>query len=212
MAVVKRMPQKTGRIRTERVRLILKAAEQEFAQHGYRGATVQRIADLANLPKPNVLYYFSNKQEIYDKVLNNILNLWDDKLNEFLPEDDPAQSLERYIRSKVEVSRKYPIASRIFASEIIHGGEQLSPTMKASTQQWVQNKVDIFQHWIDEGKMTQTDPLHLIFMIWGSTQHYADYEKQICFVMKKKKLPASVYEKAADTICDVVLRGCGLKA
>ncbi|KEQ16777.1 TetR/AcrR family transcriptional regulator [Endozoicomonas numazuensis] len=212
MAVVKRMPQKTGRIRTERVRLILKAAEQEFALNGYKGATVQRIADLANLPKPNVLYYFSNKQEIYDEVLNNILNLWNDKLNEFHPEDDPAESLERYIRSKVEVSRKYPTASRIFASEIIHGGQQLSSSMKTSTQEWVKNKVDIFQHWMDEGKMAHIEPMHLIFLIWGSTQHYADYEKQICWVMKKKKLPASEYEKAADTICNIVLRGCGLKA
>ncbi|WP_422136395.1 TetR/AcrR family transcriptional regulator [Endozoicomonas sp. ALD040] len=211
MAVVKRTPQKTGRIRTERVRLILKAAEQEFARHGFGGATIQRIADLADLPKPTVLYYFSNKQEIYDEVLNNILYLWNDKLNSFHPKDDPAESLERYIRSKIEVSRRYPTASRIFASEIIHGCQQLSPSMKDSTQQWFKNKTEIFQHWMDEGKMARVEPMHLIFMIWGSTQHYADYEKQICLIMNKKKLPASTYDQAADTICDIVLRGCGLK-
>ncbi|WP_252177563.1 TetR/AcrR family transcriptional regulator [Endozoicomonas sp. 4G] len=212
MAEVKPIPRKTGRIRTERVRLIMKAAEQEFARHGYGGATVQRIAELAHLPKPTVLYYFSNKQKMYDEVLNNILRLWNNELNHLHPEDDPAQSLERYIRSKVEVSRKYPIASRIFASEIIHGCQQLSPSMKASTQQWFKNTTDVFQHWMDEGKMLRMEAMHLIFMIWGSTQHYADYEKQICMIMNTKKLPASTYEKAADTLCDIVLRGCGLKA
>jgi TetR/AcrR family transcriptional regulator len=211
MAVAKQNAPKAGRIRTERVRLILQAAEQEFALYGYRGATIQRIADLAELPKPNILYYFSNKQEIYDEVLANILSLWNEKLDDISPEDDPAESLERYIRSKVEVSRKYPAACRIFTSEMLHGGQQLSPAMKASTQDWVESKTAIFQQWIDEGKMSAVDPMHLIFLIWGSTQHYADYETQICTVVRKKKLPKALFDQGADTICDVVLRGCGLK-
>ncbi|MGB1271524.1 MAG: TetR family transcriptional regulator, partial [Endozoicomonas sp.] len=99
---------KAGKPRQERVRIILKAAEMEFALNGFRGATVQGIADLAGLPKPNVLYYFANKQALYDAVLANVLDLWNRELDNILPEDDPALSLERYIRSKVEVSRKHP--------------------------------------------------------------------------------------------------------
>ena len=34
---------------------ILSAAEQVFSQHGYRGASLQAIADQAKLPKANIL-------------------------------------------------------------------------------------------------------------------------------------------------------------
>lgn len=211
MVVTETQQKKTGRIRSKRVSLILKAAETAFASHGFRGATVQGIADLADLPKPNVLYYFNNKQELYEAVLTNILDLWNRELNDIRITDDPATSLEKYIRSKVEVSRKYPTACRIFTTEVIHGSHQLSPVMKKSTQNWVNDKVAIMQTWIDQGRMRPVDPMYLLFLIWGSTQHYADYESQICSIMNKKKLTRSTYDQAADEICDVVLRGCGLR-
>ena len=44
---------------------ILVAAKAEFAQYGFEGARMQRVADRAALPKPNIHYHFKSKQQLY---------------------------------------------------------------------------------------------------------------------------------------------------
>lgn len=61
------MPQTKPETRAGNERNILAAAAQAFAQNGFRGATVQEIADLAELPKANVLYYFGSKAALYHR-------------------------------------------------------------------------------------------------------------------------------------------------
>ena len=47
--------------------LILEAALEVFSTHGFRGATLDQIANEAGLSKPNLLYYFAfrNRQPRY---------------------------------------------------------------------------------------------------------------------------------------------------
>ena len=65
-----------GHIRQRNRALILSAAEEVFAQQGYRGATTAAIAKKAGLPKANVHYYFGTKEALYRAVLEDILGLW----------------------------------------------------------------------------------------------------------------------------------------
>ena len=51
-------------IREHNQQQILVAAEQEFVLKGFRGATMQGIADRAGLPKANVHYYFKSKKNL----------------------------------------------------------------------------------------------------------------------------------------------------
>ena len=44
-------------VRAANVRRILTAAEGILAEFGYKGATIQQIADRAGLPKANIHYY-----------------------------------------------------------------------------------------------------------------------------------------------------------
>ena len=52
---------KTGKIRERNSENILAAAEQEFVLHGFKGTSMQAIADRAGVPKANIHYYFKNK-------------------------------------------------------------------------------------------------------------------------------------------------------
>ena len=61
---------RAGRIRDDNLQAIVSAAEVEFVQHGYRGASMQNIADRAGLPKANVHYYFKRKSNLYITVIN----------------------------------------------------------------------------------------------------------------------------------------------
>ena len=199
-----------GRIRQQNEEIILKAAEDEFARHGFKGTSMNAIALKAGLPKANLHYYFTNKLGLYIAVLSNIIELWDRTFNTLTAEDDPAQALSRYIRAKMEFSRQQPQASRVFAMEIISGGACLTEYFTQDYRIWFQGRAAVFQAWIDAGKMDPVDPVHLIFLLWGSTQHYADFATQICRVSGRSRLTRQDMQDASDNLIRIILKGCGL--
>ena len=199
-----------GRIRQQNEEIILKAAEDEFARHGFKGTSMNAIALKAGLPKANLHYYFTNKLGLYIAVLSNIIELWDSTFNNLSAEDDPAQALSSYIRAKIEFSRRQPEASRVFAMEIIGGGACLTEYFTQDYRTWFQGRAAVFQAWIDAGKMDPVDPVHLIFLLWGSTQHYADFATQICRVSGRTRLTRQDMQDASDNLIRIILKGCGL--
>ena len=199
-----------GRIRQQNEEIILKAAEDEFARHGFKGTSMNAIALKAGLPKANLHYYFTNKLGLYIAVLSNIIELWDSTFNNLSAEDDPAQALSSYIRAKIEFSRRQPEASRVFATEIISGGACLTEYFTQDYRTWFQGRAAVFQAWIDAGKMDPVDPVHLIFLLWGSTQHYADFATQICRVSGRSRLTRQDMQDASDNLIRIILKGCGL--
>lgn len=199
-----------GRIRQKNEETILAAAEEEFARHGFKGTSMNAIAVRADLPKANLHYYFSNKLGLYTAVLANILELWDSTFNHLTADDDPAIALAGYIRAKMEFSRRYPLASRIFAMEIISGGECLSTHFNQDYRSWFRGRAAVFEAWIAAGRMDPVDPVNLIFLLWGSTQHYADFATQIAFVTGRKRMSKQDFADAADNLIQIILKGCGL--
>lgn len=200
-----------SRIREKNHECILAAAEQEFALQGFQGTTIQKIAERAGLPKSNVLYYFSNKQRIYHTLFEDIMQRWNNVFSEIKPADDPADALAKFIRVKVAMSRTHPIASRLFAMEIIQGAPFLKDHLRTDMRDWVRDRAQVIQHWIDSGRMAPVDPVQLIFLIWSSTQHYADFQMQILMVENKAEYEQRDFDHAADFLVGVILRGCGLE-
>ncbi|WP_296269382.1 MULTISPECIES: TetR/AcrR family transcriptional regulator [unclassified Pseudomonas] len=201
-----------GRIRQKNERAIIQAAEDEFARHGFKGTSMNTIALKADLPKANLHYYFTNKLGLYIAVLSNIIELWDSTFNALSVEDDPGEALSRYIRTKMEFSRRNPQASRIFAMEVISGGQCLSEYFSADYRVWFRGRAAVFEAWIAAGKMDPVDPVHLIFLLWGSTQHYADFATQICQVTGRSRLTKQDIEEASNNLIHIILKGCGVKS
>jgi TetR/AcrR family transcriptional regulator len=158
---------------------ILDAALSVFAAYGLRGSRLDQIADTAGFSKTNMLYYVKSKDELYIQVLSRTLELWLEPLNAFDAASDPRQAVTGYIIRKLELSRDMPEASRLFAYEIMQGAPMLGRILRDDLKATVDSKVALMQRWIDEGKMAKTDPMHLIFMIWATTQHYADFATQM---------------------------------
>ena len=202
---------KQGSIREKSQDKILAAAQEEFIIQGYKGATVQAIADRANLPKANVLYYFKNKENIYHTVLERTLAMWDDAIGDIDPDHGPAVAIEKFIASKVQLSFKEPDASKIYAMEIIQGAQHLKDFTRTYLRKWVREKAALFQHWIDKGEMNNVDPVHLIFLIWSTTQHYADFETQILTIMNRGEYEEEDIEHISQFLCSVIIRGCGIE-
>ena len=201
---------KPGKIREKNVEQIIEAAECEFVLHGFKGASTQAIADRAGLPKANVHYYFKNKVILYNSVLENIIERWNSVLEDIQYDDDPAEVIENFIRTKVRLSYTHPRSSKIFAMEIIQGAPHLKDYIRSDLRDWVRERTKVINAWIEQGKMKPVDPVHLIFLIWSSTQHYADFETQILTVMNKAEYEEEDVEHITRQLTDIIMGGCGL--
>jgi TetR/AcrR family transcriptional regulator len=194
--------QKT-RIQSENEALILDAALEVFSAFGYRGSTVDQIAARCGLSKPNLLYYFRSKDEIYKAVLERTLALWLMPLQALDPAKDPVEELTRYITAKLDMSFANPQASRLFANEILHGAPKIEAFLKGPLKLLVDGKAEVINGWVKEGKLAPIDPYHLIFAIWAVTQHYADFAVQVEAVIGRKAAPDSVQQ----AVCQILLQG-----
>jgi len=198
-----------GRIRQQNEETILNAAAEEFARYGFKGTSMNAIALRAGLPKANLHYYFNSKLGLYVEVMRHILELWDTAFDDLTVDDDPAAALADYIRIKMEFSRRQPQASKIFAMEVISGCECLSEHFNQDYRNWFRGRAAVFEAWIAAGKMDPVDPMHLIFLIWAGTQHYADFSDQILRI-NGKRMTKNDFALATDNLVRIILKGCGL--
>ena len=195
------------RIQAENEERILDAGLEVFATYGFRGATVDQIAALAKMTKPNLLYYFRRKQDIYLAVLRRTLEMWLQPLQALGPDGDPAAEIAAYIDRKLEMSRDNPTASRLFAIEIMQGAPVLRDVLAGRLKKLVDEKAAVIHRWIGEGHLAPVDPYHLILMIWATTQHYADFEVQIRALLGSRIDRPAHFDTAKATLEQVFLRG-----
>ncbi|HAI48672.1 HTH-type transcriptional regulator RutR [Atlantibacter hermannii] len=158
---------------------ILQAGLSQFAKYGIHGATLEHIAECAGVSKTNLLYYFLSKDVLYIEVLKQILSIWLAPLRAFRRDLEPLAAIGEYIRLKMEVSRDYPEASRLFCMEMLQGAPLLMGELAGDVRPLVEEKSAIVAAWVAQGKLAPVDPHHLIFMIWATTQHYADFSVQV---------------------------------
>ena len=167
------------RIQKKNRETILDAALGVFSAEGYRGATLDKIAAEAGLSKPNVLYYFASKEAIYTELLSELLDTWLDPLRALDPDGDPIEELLGYMKRKLEMSRQFPRESRLFANEIVQGAPRIEDEITGSLKDLVDETAKLIDSWIASGQLAKIDPHHLIFSIWATTQHYADFDVQV---------------------------------
>ncbi|EHK68606.1 TetR family transcriptional regulator [Pseudomonas psychrotolerans L19] len=158
---------------------ILSAALDIFSRFGLHGASLDQVALQADVSKTNLLYYFSNKEELYVAVLRQLLATWLNPLRTFSEDQEPLDALRGYLLQKLEMSRDYPAESRLFCLEMVQGAPLLLPELQGSLHDLMDEKTRVIRAWIAAGKLAPVDPHHLIFSIWAITQHYADFRVQV---------------------------------
>jgi TetR/AcrR family transcriptional regulator len=190
-------PRPKTRIQREKQDLILDAALNVFSLHGFRGATIDQIAEAAGMSKPNLLYYFASKEEIHRRLMTSMLDLWLDPLRALDSEGDPIPELRSYIRRKIEMARDFPRESRLFANEMLQGAPHAIDVLEGELKVLVDDKARVIEDWMAQGKIARTDPYHLIFSIWATTQHYADFDVQVRAVLGRDRGGEGRFEDAA---------------
>lgn len=179
-AASRKNPTRIQRAKTE---AILAAALDVFATEGFRGATIDQIAEMAGISKPNLLYYFASKEDVHRTLLARLLDTWLEPLRQIDPAGDPQTEIGDYVRRKLEMSRDFPRESRLFAGEILQGAPRIEAMIRGPLRDLVDEKAGVIRGWAENGQIAPVDPRHLIFSIWAVTQHYADFDAQIRAVL-----------------------------
>ncbi len=195
--------------RKEAEALILSAAEKVFAEAGFGGATMQLIADVAGLPKANLHYYFPTKELLYRQVVQKIFQIWLQAADIFDQAEGPEEGIGAYIDAKMEISRRHADGSKVWASEVMHGAPVIQDYLETTLTDWTNGRIDVIERWISEGRMAQIDPRHLLYMLWATTQHYADFGHQIDTLNGGAPLDDKQWEAAKSNIKTIILRGIG---
>ncbi|EHS49969.1 transcriptional regulator, TetR family [Rhizobium sp. PDO1-076] len=199
--------QRRTRIQEEKEELILEAALEVFSQRGFHGSTIDQIAEVAGMSKPNLLYYFRTKDTMHRALIDRVLENWLEPLQAFDAEGDPEEEIRSYIRRKLEMARDFPRESRLFANEILQGAPHIEGVLEGPLKSLVDEKAEVIRAWIAAGKVRDCDPYHMIFSIWSTTQHYADFDVQVKAVLGRGHDGVDRFEAAAQFLEKLFVSG-----
>jgi TetR/AcrR family transcriptional regulator len=118
-------------------------------------------------------------------------------LRAFDADGNPESEIRSYIRRKLEMARDFPRESRLFANEVLQGAPHIEDELKGPLKSLVDEKAAVIRAWAKAGKIAKCDPYHLIFSIWSTTQHYADFDVQVRAVLGQEHSGVGRFEDAA---------------
>ncbi|WP_423907627.1 TetR/AcrR family transcriptional regulator [Candidatus Spongiihabitans sp.] len=207
LAKIGAVPSGKDQIREQNERLILESAEKVFSIYGFEGARTRLIAKEARLPKANIHYYFETKSNLYECVLKNMLRDWMSAARMFKAQDNPSITLTNYISAKMDLARQRPYGSRIWAKEIMSGAPVMEKELATTLKQWVDECVTTINQWVAEKKIVPVDAKALLYMIWATTQHYADFDRQIVVLNDGKALSDPAFKEKKRQVIKLILAG-----
>ncbi|KVH40505.1 TetR family transcriptional regulator [Burkholderia cepacia] len=203
------MRRRKAHIRESNEAHLLACAEAVFAERGLDGASTAMIAERAGLPKANLHYYFPTKLALYRRVLDDLFEDWHRAAGTFEADDDPVAAIGGYVRAKMALSRRRPLGSKVWANEIIQGAEHMQDILAGRVKPWFDTRVKVIDGWIARGLLAPIDAHTLMYLIWATTQHYADFDAQIRALSGKRAFTQKAFDERTEQVVQLVIRACG---
>jgi TetR/AcrR family transcriptional regulator len=199
-------------VREDNERALLEAAELVFAEQGFAGATTAAIAQRAGLPKANLHYYYPTKEMLYRSVIERVLTAWLGAASSFDASEDPTVALSAYIGAKMDLAREMPLATRIWSAEVMRGAPIIQDFLDTKLTEWVASREKVVRRWIAAGKLKRVEPKFLFYMIWATTQQYANAAHEMTTLNRGRPLDDKTFERAKAQVIEIILRGVAADA
>ncbi len=123
----------------EKQTAIINAALQCFGKHGYEKASMNNIAQSANISKASMFHYFGTKKQLYEYLLDYSRNIILDSLQEMNDSDDLFDRVLASSSMKLEVLKRNPYISQFIAgawNENIAELQDVTSSLRAETNQF----------------------------------------------------------------------------
>lgn len=71
------------------------------------------------------------------------------------------------------------------------------------------SRINVIDGWIARGLLAPIDPHALMYLIWATTQHYADFDAQIRALSGKRAFTKKAFDDRTEQVVQLVIRACG---
>ena len=145
---------------------ILAAAALEFAERGFAGAGVDRIARRARVNKAMLYYHFKSKRALYRALLRRTFSRAAERLQAIAAADaPPSQKVDRVIVAFTELIREQSFFPAIMLREVAEGGAHLDPETLAVLASVPRAFAGIVGQGIGAGEFREVNPLFTYFSV-----------------------------------------------
>ncbi len=193
---------------TNKRRKILVAAEREFACNGFAGARMKAIAEAAGLDKATIYHYFGSKEELYNTVLEDVLNSFVALTSKGFDHDtDPGDELAEFIDVLVDFLNGHRSFALILRQEFSGPGVARS----SFPEQALRPLVDQVRRYIDDsvlkGEMRRIDSEHVLYSIHEILFGYFTMNNSIASLFfEEKPYSKHVLKRRKEHIAEVIRR------
>jgi TetR/AcrR family transcriptional regulator len=143
---------------------ILAAAAVEFAERGFAGARVDRIARRARVNKAMLYYYFRSKQELYRTLLRRMFTLAAERLQAIAAgAGTPADKVDRMIAAAAALVREHASFPAIMLREVAERGAHLDRETLRALSAVPRAFGAIVQEGVAQGVFRPVNPLFAYF-------------------------------------------------
>jgi AcrR family transcriptional regulator len=162
---------------------ILEAAAEEFADHGFKGARMDSIAERADVNKASIYYHLGNKEELYEAVFLSLLESVGERfeeINEQLEQSD--ETIENNLRMMLTEVGNHLVENdhyRILLSDIVIGDRDIP---EPAVEQAIENAEtfrSVFQQGVDEDVFRDHSPLATYLTFFSSVLFFTAMKSQI---------------------------------
>src|SRR2546423_118133 len=182
---------------------ILKAAINEFAEHGIAGARTDAIARAARVNKALLYYYFTDKEAIYEAVLDHVFSGLRDTVVPMLEgELRPRAKVLNYLGAYFDYIAANPRFPRVVQGEWIRTGTdregQMKRVAKSYFQPIYQKLGEVLREGIAAREFRRIDPAQFIPSMVAIIVFYFSAAPVIKTLMKVDPLsPERIAERRA---------------
>ncbi len=156
---------------------ILRAAAEEFAEHGIAGARTEAIAREARVNKALLYYYFKDKETLYGAVLDNAFSGLKATVFRVLDSDlPPREKIMPYVGTYFDFIASNQVYPKLMQREMMRAREGHSPHIEKLVKNYFQpiyaRVGELLRKGIAEGEFRKIDPAHFIPSVVAMTIFY----------------------------------------
>jgi AcrR family transcriptional regulator len=152
---------------------LLAAATRLFAQYGYEGASVERIASRAKVNRAMVSYHFGGKQKLYRAILRRGLEALEQRLAVVRSCANPApRRLAQFVEAFAAVATEQVSFPAIMLREVLSGGHHLDGILLSHMAAAFGLVREIIEQGVRERSFRAVDPVLTHLGLIGSLVFY----------------------------------------
>jgi len=139
---------------------IVETASRIFSKYGFRKTTMDEIARVMGKGKSSIYYYFKNKEEIYEAVIDHETEILRRELIKAISQaSTPQEKLHRFVEVRMRIFNKLSNVYDAIRTEVVAHLASIEKFRQKYDREEIHMLQDILQEGVDKGDFRIEDTL-----------------------------------------------------